>query len=154
MDFTINLIKTQKSKIRIGFGIVAILFSILWFLFSLAEKESIKVFDWVFFIFYITLGLANIIEGTGVSLIGLIGAKAYININDDEIHIKQNAFKKGRTIKWNEIQTIEYKSAQYKITKNDNSSIILEIPTDSYNRVQSMKETIKSFTIGKGIQIE
>lgn len=153
MELTINLLPTKKSKFRIGFGILAILFAGFWILFNLAEKDSLKVFDWLYFIVFITIGIAHLIEGTGVSLVGLFGAKAFIYINDDKLHLKHDAFKKGKTVKWNEIKSIEYKSAQFKITKTDNSLVILEIPTDNYNRVQSIKQIIESIASENGIQV-
>ena len=154
MDLTINLLKRQKSKIRIGFGILAILFAGFWISFSLVEKETIKILDWLNAIVFMALGVAIIIEGTGVSLAIFFGGKAVIHIHDDEIHIKQEPFTKGETIKWDEIKSIKYKSAQYTIIKTDDSTVILEIPTDDYNRTQSIKETIKSLAFKKGIQIE
>ena len=61
---------------------------------------------------------------------------------------------KENPLKWDEIKSIKYKSAQYTIIKTDDSTVILEIPTDDYNRTQSIKETIKSLAFKKGIQIE
>ena len=137
-----------------GFGILVILSAGVWISFNLAENESLKVFDWLYFIVLISIGIANLIEGKGISLAGLFGAKAFIHINDDEIHFKHDHFKKGRTVKWSDIKSLEYKAAQYKITKTDSNIVILEIPTDSYNQVQSIKQIIESFASEKGFQIE
>ncbi|WP_142532947.1 hypothetical protein [Saccharicrinis carchari] len=154
MELTINLLARKKSNLRIGFGMLAILFSILWIWIALAEKESLKIFDMLYFLVFLTLGIGHLIEGTGVSLVGFFGGKALIHINDKEIRIKQEPFTKGETIQWDELKSIKYKSAQYRITKTDDSTLMLKIPTDDYNRVQSIKETIKTFAGEKGIQIE
>jgi poly-beta-hydroxyalkanoate depolymerase len=61
---------------------------------------------------------------------------------------------KEKTVAWNEILELEYKSARYKITKVDNSNIILDLPTENYRQVQGIKEIIKSFATEKGIHIQ
>lgn len=153
MELTINLLPTKKSKFRMGFGILVILFAGVWISFNLAEHESLKIFDWLYFIVLISIGIGHLLEGTSVSLVGLFGSKAFIHMNDDEIHFKYDRFKKGRIVKWCEIKSLEYKAAQYKITKTDNSIVILEIPTDSYNKVQSIKQIIESIASENGIQV-
>lgn len=153
MEVIINLLTTEKSKAKIGVGIFFILIIILWMGNSLTKTFHNRVFDWVFFIIYMTWGITYLIEGMGVSFLGLFGAKAFARINDEQIHIKHYAFLKGKSVKWNEIKSIEYISAQYIITKIDNSLLILKIPTNNYKKVQRIKEAIKSFASEKGIQI-
>lgn len=154
MEVIINLLTTEKSKAKIGVGIFFILIIILWMGYSLTKAFNNRVLDWLLFINFMTLGISYLIEGMGISFLGLFGAKAFIRINDEQIHIKHDIFLKGKSVKWSEIKSIEYKSAQYKITKTDNRLLILKIPTNNYKKVQRIKEAIKSFAFEKGIQIK
>jgi hypothetical protein len=145
MLFSINLLTKEKSKYRIIFGILAIVFSISWIFINLGENDEIKIFDWFYFAIFLTLGIGHVIEGAGISLVEIFGAKAYIQVDAEKIRIKINPFVKEKTVAWNEILELEYKSARYKITKVDNSNIILDLPTENYRQVQGIKEIIKSF---------
>lgn len=154
MLFSINLLTKEKSKYRIIFGILAIVFSISWIFINLGENDEIKIFDWFYFAIFLTLGIGHVIEGAGVFLVEIFGAKAYIQVDAEKIRIKINPFVKEKTVAWNEILELEYKSARYKITKVDNSNIILDLPTENYRQVQGIKEIIKSFATEKGIHIQ
>lgn len=154
MLFSINLLTKEKSKYRIIFGILAIVFSISWIFINLGENDEIKIFDWFYFAIFLTLGIGHVIEGAGISLVEIFVAKAYIQVDAEKIRIKINPFVKEKTVAWNEILELEYKSARYKITKVDNSNIILDLPTENYRQVQGIKEIIKSFATEKGIHIQ
>jgi hypothetical protein len=154
MQLSINLLKQKRSVFRMIFGIIAIIFSISWIIIQYGENDKIKIFDWFYFLLFFLLGICHLIESTGISLRKIFGAKAYIHINNDKISIKPYAFYKEKNFKWTEIKEIEYKSAQYKITKTDNTSIIMELSTENYHIVQNIKESINSFATEKGIQIK
>lgn len=136
------------------FGILAIAVSISWIVIKYVENDTVKIFDWFYFLLFFILGFCHLIESMGISLMEIFGAKAYIHITTDKICLKSSSFDKGKSIKWSEINEIEYKSAQYKITKTDNTSILLELPTENFHIVQNIKDSINYFANEKGILIK
>src|SRR5690606_20441441 len=142
MLFSINLLTKEKSKHRIIVGILAIVFSKSWIFINLGENDEIKIFDWFYFAIFLTLGIGHVIEGAGISLVEIFSAKAYNQVDAEKIRININPFVKEKTVEWNEILELEYKSARYKITKVDTSNTILDLQKEKYRHVQGIKEII------------
>ncbi|MGF1636479.1 MAG: hypothetical protein ACFCUU_05355 [Cyclobacteriaceae bacterium] len=153
MELTINYLEKKKSRFRIVFGIITFLFSIFLISFILGKDEDIRMFEWLQFALFFILGIGHLIEGSGLSMLEIFGAKSYVKINSDRISIKPEVFKQEEIVKWEEIKDFEYKSAQYKITRDNDSFHIFDLPTNNYNKAQTIKETIKSLANERGINI-
>ncbi len=92
----------------------------------------LSLFDWAYFAGFLLLGLVHLIEGTGTSIMKFFGAKAHVLVDDEKIVFKPEAISKETRIEWKEITAIAYKAAQYKITKTDNSTLKIDLPTENY----------------------
>ncbi|HUH17996.1 hypothetical protein [Albibacterium sp.] len=55
---------------------------------NLGENDKIKVFDWFYFAIFLTLGIGHVIEGAGIPLVEIFGAKAYIQVDAEKIVLK------------------------------------------------------------------
>jgi hypothetical protein len=142
MNLSIDLLNQKKSTIRTIFGILIVIFSSSYLLYNFNNQEYLNLFDWVYFIFFLLLGLGHLIEGTGISIRKLFGAKAHILIDNEKIVFKPETFKKETRIKWKDIKSIEYKAARYKILLINNGYCEIDLPTTNYNLVQVIKESI------------
>ncbi len=146
MSIDIDLLDKIKSKIRIVFGCAIVVFSCSWLFYNLNEKEVFSFFDWAYFAGFLLFGLVYLIEGTGTSIMKFFGAKAHVLIDDEKIVFKPEAISKETRVEWKEITAIAYKAARYEITKSDNSSLKIDLPTENYALVQNIKGAINSIS--------
>ncbi|ASB50564.1 hypothetical protein [Alkalitalea saponilacus] len=153
MELQINLLKNKKSRTRIFYGIILVLFSISFLIIKPLKDGHISTFDWVYVIVFMLLGIGHLIEGYGFSFSTFLNREAFVHIGDSGLKIKKDAFSKEKEIEWNHVKTIEYKSAQYKIGMNNNEIIHIDIPTDDYHRVQIIKESVNHYAEKNEIQI-
>ncbi|WP_010417013.1 hypothetical protein [Anaerophaga thermohalophila] len=144
MNLSIDLLNPPKSTVRTIFGILIVIFSFSYLFYNLNTEKSFNLLDWIYFVVFLLLGLSHLIEGTGISIRKLFGAKAHILIDNEKIVSKPEPFKKETRIKWKDIKSIEYKAARYKILLINNSSIEIDLPTNDYNLIQMIKESINS----------
>ena len=146
MELKIDLYKeTKKSPIRVMGGVLFLLVAIAGFIVN-SYKENLKPFMWFFYVFFALSGISHIVEGLGYRFESLFG-KAYIWINDEFISLKPNAFRKVHLIKWNEIQTVDYKLNKFIIQKTDKTTVIIDLSKFEYVLSMKIKEVI--FDIGK-----
>ncbi|TCO09328.1 hypothetical protein [Natronoflexus pectinivorans] len=153
MELHINLSKRNKSRTRIFYGIILVLFSISFLIIKLLIDGHISTFDWIYVIAFILLGIGHLIEGYGFSFATLLNREAFVHIGESGFRIKKDAFSKEKVIEWNHVKSIEYKSAQYKIGLNNNEIIRIDIPTDDYHRVQIIKESVNHYAEKNEIHI-
>ncbi len=144
MNLNIDLLDQKKSKIRTIFGVLTLVFSFSYLFYNFNNQESFNLFEWIFFAVFLLLGLDHLLEGTGVSIMKIFGAKAHILIDDEKIVFKPETFKKETRIKWTNIKSIEHKVTRYKITLINNGYFEIDLPTTNYNLVQVIKESINA----------
>jgi hypothetical protein len=151
MEYKRDLLKnTDKSILRVIFGILFCAISILWIIARLADNESIRLFDWFYSGIFVLLGLTHIFAGRGISIESFFG-KAFVHIDKEMIDIKLGVFEKEYKIDWREIKSIDCKSGDFTIQKLDNSSIFFPVSKLGYSNVISIKDIISKLAESKDI---
>jgi hypothetical protein len=142
---------TKKSKLRIIFGIILLVFSIIWISLKLIEDERISTFDWFYVILFTLNGIASVIDGLGYSLERFLG-KAFIQIDHDLIRIKQDVFDKEQRAEWNDIVSLDYEPTKLIIQKRDHSILMITLSKLSYSDISEIKEIVFSLARDKEIK--
>lgn len=152
MEYKNDLLKNNgKSIFRLILGIFFCVISILWIIARLADNESIKLFDWVYSGIFTLMGLTHIFTGLGISIERFFG-KAFIHIDNEKVNIKLGLFEKEYKIDWQEIKSIDCKSVDITIQKQDNSSIFFPISKLDYSNVIGIKDGLLKLAESKNIK--
>ncbi len=123
------------------FGIILLVFSIIWISLKLIENERISTFDWFYVILFTLNGIASVIDGLGYSLERFLG-KAFIQIDHDLIRIKQDVFDKEQRAEWNDIVSLDYEPTKLIIQKRDLSIQMITLSKLSYSDISEIKEIV------------
>ena len=151
MEYERDLLKNNnKSIVRLILGIAFIVISVLWITVRDADNELIRSFDWFYSGFFTLTGVAHILLGLGISIQKFFG-KAFIRIDNDLIDVKLGLFEKEQKIFWHDIQSIEYKSFNFKIQKQNNTSII-SISNLDYPSISEIKNIMTKLADKKEIK--
>lgn len=152
MEYKKDLLEHHaKSIFRLLLGIAFCLISILWMVARSAENEEIKLFDWFYSGIFTLIGLSHIFEGLGISIERFFG-KAFVHIDNERIDIKLGVFEKEYNFGWNEIKSIECKSADFTIQKLDNSTVFFPISKLDYSSINGIKEILSKLADSKDIR--
>src|SRR5665647_1952385 len=95
--------KGGKSLLRISFGIIFFVLSILWIGIRVRDHQIITAFDWLYAGLFALNAIGHSVEGFGFPLARLFG-KAFILINEERISIKTGISKKEQCIDWKDIK--------------------------------------------------
>lgn len=142
----------KKSKFRIIFGILFLIFTVFILIIESIESEYIRPYDWLLLAIFALSGLTHIIEGLGYSLAKLFGS-AFLLIDEDVINIKKGVFSKEKRLSWSEIKSISYKANNFLFVAADNTMLTLNVSTYEYVFVQQIKEAVNVLATKKGIPI-
>jgi hypothetical protein len=154
MDYYKNLLtQGKKSKLRIIFGFVFIIISVLWIVIRLIEENPIRIFDWFYSIIFSLNGILHIVEGCGISINSYFG-KAFIQINEEEIQYKPNIRTREINVKWNKISEIHFKTNRIEIVDQNNSSIEFLYSKLGFAVIQEIKDIIIQISKNKNILIK
>lgn len=137
-------------KISIGGGFVIL--SILWILIMKFENQEVKTFDWIYAVFFASMGIMNLVEGFGFSILNLFG-KAFIRVDQHVISIKTGVLKKELCIPWSEIESIAYRTMKLKVSLLDKTTLKIVLSDLNYMVVQELKEALDTIAHEKGIPI-
>jgi len=145
MELQIDLFKREaKSRFRVIGGIIFFLVGIGLIMLAIIGKEKLMLFKLIFYVLYALLGIVHIMSGLGYPVEKLFG-KAYILINSEIISIKPGVFEKEQSVKWSDIQSINYKLNKYVIQKTDNETLVIELSKFEYIINKEIKKTIDYF---------
>lgn len=154
MEYSVDLLKnSKKSKLRIFFGLVMIISSLIYIYLMIEDNEPIGIFEWIYSGVLLISGLSNIIEGSGYSVDKIFG-NAYIEINDQKIKIKTGIFIREVSIRWNDIDKIEYKANKFLITKKDSTVFEFYLSRFEYAVVQEIKDVVAKISDNKEIELD
>ena len=152
MELKINLLKSEKSRSQVLFGIFVFLFAISWIIVIIIEKSrSITTFDWIYSGFFSLTAVSHISRGLGYPIESFFG-KAYILINPKLILLKASVFKKEQCINWSEIKSIDCQYNKLKIQKTDNTKIVLALYNLNYISIQRIKKAVNGIAKEKNIE--
>ena len=152
MELYVNLYRkrTEKSLLRILFGIAFLLFATAWIVIRLIEDKNITPFDWIYFGFFTLNGAFHLIEGLGYSFDSFFG-KAYMLINSEFILLKTSAYDKEQTISWSDIKSIGFKVNKLEIKKTDNKNRFVNLSNIDNVSINKIKETVNYHITEKNI---
>lgn len=152
MEYYKDLLRKNKnSKAQLILGIIFLLISIFWIISKYIDHTHIRIFDWIYSIFFFLNGAVQILEGIGISSNKIFG-KAYLRINADFIDIKPIIFEKSQKILWDDINEIEIKSSSIVIAPTIGKHLIINYGTLDFKTVSEIKEKIISVARSKNIQ--
>jgi len=152
MELKRDLLKFEKKSVfRIILGLLFLIIAVIW----LAEKEinlqMVRPFDWVFFGIFLLNGVVHSVEGFGFSIAQLFG-RAFVLIDDSKIAIKTSFFSKEQHIAWQEIKSISNKPVRCQITRNEGTSLTLNLSKLDYLLIKDIKATIEYIAKEKGVE--
>lgn len=145
MEYKKNLKNEIKiNKVPFILGILIILFAVFWIPIRIFENDNIRVFDWIYITFYLSLGLVQIFYGWKQSY-----GKASILINDNILSIKNRLFT--MEIDWKDIQSIERKSDNIVIYKTNNTLKVISTKWLKNSFISELSNIISIIAKEKGI---
>jgi len=141
MELKIDLYKEKKKSLfRVGLGILFFSTAITGIIVNY-NKETLIPLMWFVYVILALSGIVQFVGGLGYPIDSLFG-KAYIWINDEFISLKPSALRKEHLIKWNEIQTVDYKLNKFIIQKTDKTTVIIDLSKFEYMVSMKIKEVI------------
>lgn len=140
-EFYLDLNNKTKSKLRVLFGLLFILLSIVN-LYYYPDKQGMKIFHIMNIIMPIVLGCYFIIDGIGSKIKDFIG-KRYIKINNDVLIIKMNYFRQEVKVKWDNLKSVDIKYPNLELFTKDNKKEEISIFNLDYKQIQNAKECLK-----------
>lgn len=153
MNYTKNLLELKKkSKSATIFGIISCILAITIIVINYLNHENIPFYLWIFSIYFLLSGIANIMAGQGHSIDRLFG-KAFIEINNEKISLKTGVLQKVQAVNWKEIDSIDYKLNNLIITKTDKAMVKLALNRLEYSVIQEIKEVVNIIGTDKEIDI-
>ncbi len=153
MEYSIDLLKEKKKSIFIlVLGILLLLLALAWIPIRWKGNGSVTFFDWIYFIAMLLSGFSQISQGLGYPIVRLFG-KAYVEINNKIIRVKTGVLDKEQSVEWSDIDSINYKSGNFVITKKDNSIYNLSASKLEYIQIQEVKSVINNIANDKKISI-
>jgi len=151
MELKKGLLKKDEKSYRIVLGVFNLVFS-CGLIYRIVFDTFTRPIDWFILGGFTLLGIALVAEGFGFSIERLFG-KAYILINPELISLKTSVFAKEQSVYWNNIKSIDYKFAEFRIEKTDNTNMILDLSNFNSSLKNEIKEVIDSIAKEKSIKI-
>lgn len=152
MEYSVDLLKnSKKSKHRVFFGLIMFISSLIYIYLNLEDNEPLSIIEGIYSGILILSGLVSVLEGAGYSIDKIFG-KAYFEINDKEIKIKPGIFIREESIRWDDIDTIEYKVNKFLIIKKDSTVFTFYLSNFEYTIVQKIKDVVAKIADNKRIK--
>lgn len=153
MEYSIDLLNLRnKSIFSLVVGILIFLWTLVWFIVSLTGNSSVTFFDLTYFVLMLLNGLLITNLGLGNPIERLFG-KAFIEINNQIIRVKTGVFDNEQSVEWSEINSVNYNSGIFIITKKDSSIYHLSVSKFEYKQLQEVKGVINNIASDKSISI-
>jgi len=140
MKYYKNLLQTNTSnpKLRLSIGVIFLCTAIAWLFIKYNQLEP---FDWFYFALFSLTGITHILGGMGYKIEQLIGS-SYLFIDEKEIKLKLNYFKKEEVYQWKNITNFSSENNQFVFHQKDSSSFTLPLSKIEYKEVQKIKEIL------------
>ena len=151
MEIKRNLLSDgKKSYFRFIIGLIFLTISILWIGAKIKKGEGVSFFDWMFFGVFTLNGISHLLAAFGFQIVELFG-KAFVLIDDEQITLKTNVFKKEKSVLWTEVSKIDYHLNKLSVYKTDNTTVSLDLSEMSYALKAEIRNCIESISAGKQI---
>jgi hypothetical protein len=154
MELKINLLEIhKKSWWRILFGFVFILITLIWLFAKIGNDQTISAFDWIYFSAMLLNGVFHTFWGLGYSVYKYFG-NAHIIVDAEKISVKPTITAKNQSIRWDDVQSIFYKSNGFRIIRNNGAIFNLTLEDLDYSHINKIKETVKHIAKSRKVNYE
>src|SRR5665647_2240328 len=146
------IVSPQKSPSRKVLGSIGIILGIAMLVLYAVEKPQYYILMIIYAAYMIFFGVVFIIEGSGVSISGMLG-KSFAKIDDEEIRVKPGIFNKEFVASWKDVKKVEFKLFSIQIFGADGNMAELKYDNLDYAIIQKIKQIVEDLASSKNIQI-
>lgn len=149
-NFYLDFNNQSKSKLKLVFGLLMILLSVVNLIYYL-NKGEIRTIEIMNLVLLPIVGLFQIFDGSGKIFKDLIG-KRFFHLSEKELLVKYRFFESGIKIEWKNLKSICLKYASVEFTKNDDSTEIVSLARLNYQQIKEIKSFIKTIAVKYNIK--
>ena len=147
----INLLRTPaRSVARRVTGILTIIIAVIWLITIFFLKEKERTVNILFSVYFIIYGATFVISGSGISISKWFG-EAYIRIDPERISIKKGVFSKEWSLRWSEVEHIDFSVIRILFTLRDSTTKELNYDLLEWEHIRAIKGAIRDIAAEKGI---
>ncbi|MGK9477994.1 hypothetical protein ACSSV9_14405 [Melioribacter sp. OK-6-Me] len=153
-ELHIDLDKKKKSLPKKAYGILSVIFSVLWIIIQYNDN-NLSLFNIIYSLYFLLLGISFYYDGLGKSLSSLFGG-AFIDLTNEYFKIKPSTFSKIYSFNWDKIKSIKIGVVNIEIIGADDKLHKIDLSTLDYPVVIELKQRLSELsknTVLENIQL-